>query len=93
MRFQTDPSGGLARSLEKAIVVSRRIRRPRKLNDDQENGVIDMILVIAKDFKFVSKRESLDEIENRYGKVLTDGWLHEFLLRNQDQITCATIHP
>jgi hypothetical protein len=80
----------IARKTE--IIASRPIGRPCKLDDDQENEVIKMTLAAAKDLMFLTKHEVLDEIENRDGKILTYGWLYDFMLRHQNQIACVTVY-
>jgi hypothetical protein len=44
---------------------SQPIGRPHKLTDDQKREVIEIILTTANDLNFPTKREVLDEIENR----------------------------
>jgi hypothetical protein len=78
---------------KKEEMPDRPVGRPCKLTDEQERDVVERILAAANDQKFLTKREVLDEIENRYGKVLTYGWLHHFLARHEDKIGCATVHP
>jgi hypothetical protein len=48
--------------------------------------VIAMIFAAVTDHDFLTERRVLDEIENRSGKVLTDGWIHRFLARDQNRI-------
>jgi hypothetical protein len=50
-----------------------------------------MSLTAVNDLTFPTKREVFDEIENRYHKVLTYSWIHEFLRRHQDDIAYATV--
>jgi hypothetical protein len=72
---------------------SQAIGRSHKLPDDHEREVMEMILTAANDLNFPARHELLDEIENRYHKVLTYGWIHEFLRRHQDEITYLTVRP
>jgi hypothetical protein len=78
---------------KREIMSNRLISRPRKLCDNPESGVIEMTLAAGIDLKFLMKRDILHEIENQYGKVLTYGWLHDFMPRHRDEIPCATIRP
>jgi hypothetical protein len=52
-----------------------------------------MILTAANDLSFPAKHEVLDEIENRYHKVLTYSWIHDFLKRPQDEMAYVTVRP
>jgi hypothetical protein len=69
------------------------IARPHKFTDDQEREVIEIILTAANDLNFPTKREMPDEIENWHHKVMTYGWIHEFLRWHQDAIASVTVRP
>jgi hypothetical protein len=71
--------------------LNQPIDRPHKLTDDQEREVIEMLLTTVNEPNFPNKREVLNEIENRYHKVLTYGWIREFLRHHQDAIAYVTV--
>jgi transposase len=69
------------------------VGRPRKLSEDQEKEILDWILDLGSSLRYPTKREVLDEIENRYGKALSYGWLHDFLGRYREEVACTKVFP
>jgi transposase len=66
--------------------------RPPILTEDQERELVTLLSSTPPNRQFFTKRELLDEVERRYGKILTYGWVETFLARHSEQITTATIH-
>jgi transposase len=66
--------------------------RPPILTEDQEQELVNQLRPTPDTRHFPTKKELLDEVERRYGKVLTYGWVDAFLARHREQITTASIH-
>jgi hypothetical protein len=56
-----------------------RIGRGPILTEDQDHQLIGIILEAATNGKCLRKGACLDEVERRYGKALTYGWMIAFL--------------
>jgi hypothetical protein len=75
---------------KRAKTDSPRIGRPPILTEDREHELIRIILEAATNGKRLRKGEVLDEVERRYGKALTYGWINVFLSRHETQVVDAT---
>jgi hypothetical protein len=67
--------------------------RPPALASEQEAEIIDRLLHDASEGKFLTKGELLNEVEERYGKILTCVWVNRFVARNHDAIADSKVYP
>jgi hypothetical protein len=53
---------------------------------------MSVILAAAGSMNFLTKRKILDLVEDRHGKTLTHGWIHEFMSRHQHEVGCGEVY-
>jgi hypothetical protein len=66
---------------------------PLKLNEDQERSVLEFIQNGFTSGNYVTQREILNLVEERFQKTVTSGWLASFLDRWQDHIIRTVVKP
>jgi hypothetical protein len=66
---------------KRAKADSPRMGLPPILTEHQEYDLVQVNLEAATNRKCLRKGEVLDDVEQRYGKALTYGWINAFLAR------------
>jgi hypothetical protein len=83
----------LAMARKKYEVGSWRIGTPPSLPNDQAQELVQLMLDWMIQRQFMTKGQLFDSIEISYNKVLTYGWIHQFMERHRDVIYDATVRP
>jgi hypothetical protein len=69
------------------------LHRPTALKPDEENAVIRLIEAGHVSGNFVIQRDVLNVGESEFGKCLTYGWIHNFLVRHAQRVCRAVVSP
>lgn len=67
--------------------------RHAALDDEIENQLIRMLIEKSDNSQGLTQRELLNFINENYNKILTRGWVNNFLLRHSDEIKSVRSFP
>jgi hypothetical protein len=77
----------------RARMKQRNAHRPLTLDLEQESDVIGFIHEQFASQHYVTQRELLNYVEEKFAKILTSGWMQRFLDRHKSDVSRAIVNP
>ena len=87
-------SEGNARKIVSTSKKSKKsVGRPLSLNENQEKMLIEQIISKKETGEYMTQRQILNYLEEKFSKVMTTGWLSSFIAKNSNVLAKTVIFP